>query len=177
MKIYVVRHGETSVNLEEKINGINDDDLNKTGIEQAKKLRKFISKIDYDFIISSPLTRAKNTAKLLNTKNKQIIFDERIIERNAGIFTKTFIKDIDSDDWWNVYPKEDYKDAETVESVLKRINCFIDDIKEEYKNNNIIIVTHGGVSKAISCYLYGIPKDGNLQKYKHKNCEIKEYNL
>lgn len=177
MKIYVVRHGETNVNLENKINSLNNDDLNDNGVMQAKKLAKLIEKIEYDFIISSPLVRTKHTAELINIKNKNIIYDNRMIERDAGIFTKTSLENIDSEDWWNLNPKEDYKDAETVKNVLQRVYEFLDEIKQKYSNKKIVIVTHGGVSKTISCYFKGIPEDGNLEKYKHKNCELQTYDF
>ena len=177
MKIYVIRHGETDVNLENKINSLNEDDLNKTGIMQAKQVGRLLAEIDYDFIISSPLIRTKHTAELLNVKNKKISFDNRLIERDAGVFTKQSLDNIDSDDWWNLNPKEDYKDAETVKNVLDRIYEFLDELKKQYKDETILLVTHGGVSKAISCYFKGIPDDGNLEKYKHNNCKIHEFNL
>ena len=177
MKIYVIRHGETNINLENKINALNDDDLNETGIAQAKEVGKKLEKIDYDFIIASPLTRTRHTAELLNLESKNIIYDNRLVERDAGVFTKQSLKNIDSDDWWNLNPKQDYKNAETVKSVIERIYSFLDEIKLKYKNEKIILVTHGGVSKAISCYFNGIPEDGNLEKYKHNNCEIHEFNL
>ena len=177
MRIYVIRHGETDVNLENKINSLNDDDLNKTGIMQAQEVGKKLESIEYDFIISSPLIRTKHTAELLNIKNKKISFDNRLIERDAGVFTKQSLENIDSDDWWNLNPKEDYKDAETVKNVLDRIYEFLDELKKKYKDETILLVTHGGVSKAISCYFYGIPEDGKLGKYKHHNCEIHEFDL
>ena len=177
MKIYVIRHGETNVNLENKINSLNDDDLNQTGIMQAKEVGKKLESIDYDFIIASPLTRTKHTAELLNIKNKKIIYDDRLLERDAGILTKKSLEEIDSDDWWNLHPKNEYLNAETVENVIKRVYNFLEEIKNRFKDNNIVLVTHGGVSKAISCYFYGVPYDGNLQKYKHKNCDIHEFEV
>ena len=177
MNLYVVRHGQTDVNLENKINSINDDDLNKTGIEEAKNLKNVFSNINYDLIICSPLTRTKHTAKLLNVINAELIFDKRLIERDAGILTKQSLDNIDSNDWWNVYPKNDYKDAETVHSVIKRIYSFLDELKIKYINKNIVLVTHGGVSKVIRSYFDGIPEDGNLEKYSHKNCEVKTYEI
>ena len=95
MKIYVIRHGETDVNLENKINSLNEDDLNKIGIMQAKQVGRLLEEIDYDFIISSPLIRTKHTAELLNVKNKKISFDNRLIERDAGVFTKQSLDNID----------------------------------------------------------------------------------
>ena len=177
MKIYVIRHGQTDVNVENRINSLNDDDLNEIGIIQAKQVGKKLEKIEYNFIISSPLTRTKHTANLLNIKNKDIMYDDRLIERDAGIFTKELIENIDEDDWWNINPKVDYKDAETVKNVLKRVYDFLDELKDKYKNERIILVTHGGTSKAISCYFYGIPEDRIIHKYKHDNCEILEFDL
>lgn len=177
MKIWVIRHGETNVNLENRINGLNDDDLNQKGISQAREAGEKLKETNYDFIISSPLTRTKHTAELLNVNNKNIIYDDRLVERDAGIFTKESLDMIDSDDWWNLNPKNDYANAEKVKQVLERIYDFIEEIKFKFKNNNIVIVTHGGISKAISCYFCGIPGDGNLEKYKHKNCDVHEFNL
>ena len=177
MKIYVVRHGETDVNVENKINSTNNDDINENGIRQAKALRDIVKDIDYDLIISSPLLRAKHTAELLNAKEKEIIIDKRIQERDAGVYTKTSIDDIDSYDWWNVYPKNDYKNAEKVVDVIARVHEFLDEIKDKYRDKNIILVTHGGTGKTINCYFTGIPKDGNISTYSHNHCEILSYNL
>ena len=41
MKLYVVRHGQTDINLNNQINSINDEDLNETGISQALKLKEY----------------------------------------------------------------------------------------------------------------------------------------
>lgn len=177
MRIYVIRHGQTNVNLENKINSLNDDDLNETGIMQAKHVREQLKKIDYNLIICSPLTRTKHTANLLNYKNSDILYDDRLIERKADILTKMPLDKIDSDDWWNINPKDNYYNAESVKHVIERVYEFLDDIKNKYSDKNIILVTHGGVSKAISCYFYGIPEDGNLEKYKHNNCEIHQFEL
>ena len=40
MNLYIVRHGQTDVNLEKCINSLNDDDLNEIGIIQAKQVGK-----------------------------------------------------------------------------------------------------------------------------------------
>lgn len=177
MKIYVIRHGQTNVNIENRINSLNDDDLNETGINQAKALREKVKNIDYDFIISSPLERTKHTAELLNAKELPIYFDKRLLERDAGKLTKALISSIDRNDWWSINPREDYEDAETVKNLILRLEEFLNEIKAKYQDKNIILVTHGGVSKAIRCYFEGIPEDENLRVYKHDNCEIKEYKL
>ena len=43
--------------------------------------------------------------------------------------------------------------------VYERIKIFIDEIKTQ--NKNILLVTYGGVLRAIYWYFRGIPKNGN----------------
>lgn len=177
MELYIVRHGQTDINIENRINGLNESELNQKGIEQAEDARNEMENIDYDLMICSPLIRTKQTAELINAKNKEIIFDRRIVERDAGEFTEKSIDLIDPDDWWNLNHKEDYHDAEKIEDMIKRVYEFLDEIKETHKDRNIILVTHGGTSKIIQSYFCGMPEDGNFEKYKHENCEVKKFIL
>ncbi len=83
MKICLIRHGQVNHNLY----GIycnQDEDLNETSIQQALSLKEKIKDIQYDIIYSSPLTRAKYTAEIVNSAHKQILTDDRLIERNPG---------------------------------------------------------------------------------------------
>lgn len=64
-----------------------------------------------------------------------------------------------------------------MEDLFKRVYDFIDDIKEKYKNQTILLVTHSGVTKVINCYFNGIPEDGNLQTLGLNNCEVKCYKI
>jgi len=86
MKVYLIRHGQVNHNLY----GIycnQDEDLNETSIQQALSLKEKIKDIHYDIIYSSPLTRAKHTAEIVNSANKQILTDNRLTERNPGNLT------------------------------------------------------------------------------------------
>ena len=46
MKLYVIRHGRTNCNAENKYNGKFDEDINDKGIEQAKRASKEVEKLD-----------------------------------------------------------------------------------------------------------------------------------
>lgn len=67
MKIYFVRHGQTDWNIQHRLQGSADIPLNKTGINQAQILKEKINNLDIDFIISSPLKRAVDTANIINS--------------------------------------------------------------------------------------------------------------
>lgn len=175
MLIYAIRHGQTDVNLEERINGLNDHDINEEGIRQAVRAREEIEELDIDEIICSPLLRAKHTADIINVNDVPITYDERIQERDAGVFTCDYIANLNPDTWWSVDEIEDYEDAETVRSMMGRVYEFLDEIKIKYKDKNILLVTHGGVMKVINTYFYGIPENRNLNNIRFKNCEIVKY--
>ena len=174
MKIYLVRHGEVNHNLY-KLYNREDEDLNETGIEQAKELIGKIKDIEYDFVISSPLLRAKHTADIINVKNRNIILDDRLKERDPGNLSGQSIQNTNREEYWNYYTTIQYGTSENIKTFFERIYNFIDELKQK-DYESILIVAHSGVSKAFNCYFNGI-KDGKFLDRGLKNCEIKEYDL
>lgn len=175
MKIYVTRHGQTDWNVQGKTQGRADIELNEVGIKQAKQTKEELKNIDIDLIICSPLKRAKKTAEIINEgRNIPIIFDDQIIERNFGEFEGEKIK---FDEFWDYNAHPRYQRAETIQEIISRISNFLDKIKEEYKDKNVLLVTHGGVSIAINCYFKGILEDGKLINYCLHNCEVQEFEI
>lgn len=177
MKLYIVRHGQTDGNVNRIMDGIRDIDLNDNGIEQAKITRDDLSKVKFDLVICSPLTRTKHTMEIININKNPVIFDDRVKERDCGEFTGRPFDSLDRDLYWNYYDKNVYEKAESLEHLFNRVYSFLDEIKEKYKDKTILLVTHEGITKVINCYFNGIPEDGNLQTLGLKNCEVKEYNL
>lgn len=178
MNIIIVRHGQTDFNLERKLQGITDNKLNETGKEQALITKEKLKKEEIDLIICSPLIRAKETANIINEgRNLKIIYDDRLIERDFGEFEGEYIKNYNVDEFWSYNTNKEYKKAENIRVFLKRIYNFLDDIKEKYKEKNILLVAHAGVSVAVKCYFDGIPKDDKLVEIRLKNCEFAKYEL
>lgn len=99
MKLYVIRHGETEMGKKEII-ATEEEPLNEYGIQQAKMVGKDIRKLDIDVIYCSPIKRAKHTLQLFNLdKNIPVIIDERIRERNMGIYEKVPFNELD----WDIF--------------------------------------------------------------------------
>lgn len=174
MKIYIVRHGQTKSNLKE----IYDlkDDINETGIEQAKELKEKIQDLEYDVLYCSPLLRARHTAEIINTKNKEMIIDNRLSERDPGDFSGKPYQFMDREEYWNYYSNIQYGTAETMQNLLERVTSFLDELKtKSYKQ--ILIVAHSGISKAFYAYFNGIPRDGKFLDLGLKFGEIREYEL
>ncbi|MDC3036510.1 2,3-bisphosphoglycerate-dependent phosphoglycerate mutase [Candidatus Pelagibacter sp.] len=90
--LILVRHGQSTWNLEKKFTGWVDVDLTNNGILEAKKAGELIkaNKISIDYFYSSIQLRAKNTLKII----KGVLNDKNISreawqlnERNYGSLT------------------------------------------------------------------------------------------
>ena len=84
MKLYLVRHGETSWNIERKVQGQTDIPLNETGVRQAEKVREELKSVAFDICYCSPLIRAKRTAEIVADGRVDIVIDENLKERGFG---------------------------------------------------------------------------------------------
>lgn len=75
MSIFIVRHGQTDLNLKKKIQGRVDSPLNESGKKQARETREKLLNVNIDLIICSPLLRTKETSNLINKdRNIPIIY-------------------------------------------------------------------------------------------------------
>ena len=72
MKLYIVRHGQTTTNVL-GYHSLESDDLTELGIKQAEELRERIKNMKFDIIICSPLIRTKHTADIININNNKEI--------------------------------------------------------------------------------------------------------
>lgn len=177
MRLYVVRHGETVKNQFGLIQGQTEADLNERGIEEAKKLRDLVESLNVDVVISSPLRRAKDTAKLITNDKFDIIIDDRLIERNYGLSEG---KPVDSDltvQYWDFNLNTDINDVEKVRDLLARVSEFIEDIRLKYDDKNVLVVAHSAILRAIHYAINGIPEDGDLLKIEIPNLRIMEYDI
>lgn len=177
MKLYVIRHGQTIVNIKELVNAWNNIGLNKVGKKEASLASNEIKRLHIDLIFCSPLRRTKQTCKIINKNMIQVVFDKRIIERNSRSMQFKKITKINREEWYDTNKMIVYKNSEGFKSILERVGKFIDDIKEKYTDKTILIVTHGDVCKAIYSYLNNINDAKKISSFKQKNCEIVKYDI
>ena len=174
MKVYIVRHGEVPHNALKQYNNQNED-LTKKGIKQAEELREKIKTINYDIVICSPLVRAKHTAKIINVKEKEMIIDNRLEERNPGSLSGQSLDVTNREEYWNYNTTIKYGTSEDIKLFFDRVYNFLDELKTK-NYESVGIVAHSGVSKAFYGYFEGI-ENGLFLNKGLKNCEIKEYQL
>lgn len=177
MNLYVVRHGQTIWNLEGRVQGVSDIPLTDAGIKEAMKLQKLVESLNIDVVISSPLKRALDTAKVIVNYKIPINTDDRIKERSWGMNEGAKIDEVDNIDCWNVMLNTKVQSIESIQDFMYRVSNFLEDIKVRYKDKNVLVVTHSAVSRVIHYLLESIPEDGDLSKINIPNLRIIEYKI
>jgi uncharacterized phosphatase len=149
VSIFLLRHGETDWNASDRCQGHTDIPLNETGkkmIEQvAFTFKKSIGDINY--IISSPLSRANESALIFSNSigyKGEIIIDELFIERNLGLAEGLLGEEIKFK-----FPDLEVPKMEPEKNVFSRAIQGLNYYDSIYSDVNILIVTHGAVLKTL----------------------------
>lgn len=147
--IYIVRHGQTEWNLLGKTQGHGNSDLTPKGMEQAELLADSMTKYPIDYIYSSDLGRAYQTAEIIGNKlNIEVEKTEALREMNFGTWEGRIIKDIIEEDpelykmWRNEPHLAKIPQGETLSQIKERTDAFIKEINEKYDGKHIVLVTH-----------------------------------
>ncbi|WP_026512262.1 histidine phosphatase family protein [Butyrivibrio sp. LC3010] len=173
---YFVRHGETVWNVENKICGATDIELTEKGHDQAIEAgRKILEMgVTADLIITSPLIRAKETARHISEVTRiPMKIEPRLIEQNFGRYEST---PRDGAEFHEA--KKDlasrFGTGESMLQVAHRIYGLLDDIKESDKE--YILVAHNGLARIIESYFREMTNE-EFSSFGIKNCEIKRYDF
>ena len=150
MKIYLIRHGQTTGDVEKRYGGAYDDELSDNGKIQAHELANKLGSSGIQILLCSPMIRAQQTAKILVLKlHCEIKTIENLKERNKN----GVLSGMTQDEAQKKYPKlveeiKDYRNqiqgAESQEDFAERIKKVITDVTTNISYSTIGIVTHGG---------------------------------
>ncbi|OGE85562.1 MAG: hypothetical protein A3J48_04555 [Candidatus Doudnabacteria bacterium RIFCSPHIGHO2_02_FULL_46_11] len=170
MKILLIRHGESTGDIENRYGGTYDDHLTDKGKSDAAiTAEKLISK-QIEAIYCSPKIRAKEAAQIINSKlNLPFNVIEGLEERDYGI-----LNGIDKDEAKQKYPEivEQHKniyntdpEGESYEDFKKRILTTLTNIIGNNNYKTIAIITHGGPIKLIYRVLFQTGELENVGDY------------
>jgi probable phosphoglycerate mutase len=182
LNIYLARHGQNKDNVEGILNGHRDEPLTEKGMEQVHEIANKIKEVglSFDFVYSSPLIRAYNTAKIISetTASTKPIKEPLLIERDFGIMTGKKISDIEKLCSPNIIKTEiityflDPEAAETFPDLMKRGRILLDKIHKEHNEGNILLVTHGDIGKMIYAEYYKLDWKTVLTQFHFGNCDL-----
>ena len=154
--VYLLRHGETDWNLFKRFNGCTDSYLNQTGIAQAKQQAENLKNVNFNMCFCSSQTRARQFCEIVYKGS--VVFDDKLNEINCGEFEGTEETAESMKLFWQAIKYGD-KGTERFDVFIKR-NCDICDIiKEEYKEKNVMIITHAANARVIDYYFKGKPNN------------------
>lgn len=165
MKIYIVRHGETALNIQGFMQGRLDEPLNKNGRDLAILTGQALEGMHFDHCISSPLNRAVETAQIILRESGNdipITLDERILEMNFGDLEGRKISEMgEAADQFHLDPFHftGFPNGETIYDVCNRTQSFLKELIAKDDGKTYLISTHGCAMRGMVNYLFEDPSD------------------
>lgn len=161
-KICFMRHGQTDWNIKSIMQGQTDTELNETGKKQAREKNKAIEDFKPDVIISSPLKRCLDTAKIAIGDKYEIITDDRLKERYYGEIEGMHINEIkekypnlESFTKNNLPYLIECPGGESYEEVYARAKDLLTEVVKKYPGKKVLIMSHGDPLDMMEAIIYG----------------------
>lgn len=164
-KIIIVRHGESSGNLEQRVRGRAEFPLNENGRAQARATAETLKNENIACVYSSPLERASATAKIIaETGGFPMLTEERFNNMTYGSWegrAKDDLQRLYPEAWqvWITRP-EDLKidSAETFDEAQARSLAALNYLTGKHAGKTFAIVSHRGLIKPMICGVLGMVK-------------------
>ncbi|MCI6302722.1 histidine phosphatase family protein [Blautia sp.] len=165
MLLYVLRHGVTQWNKLKKVQGAMDIPLAPEGIELAEKTGEALKDVHFDICFTSPLTRAKQTARcVLGGRDIPVIEDKRIQEIDFGVLEGTQFKDAQGkivSHEMEIFFTDPLKfkrpeNGEDISDILKRTGDFWREktTDPELTDKTVLVSSHGCAVRALLQNIY-----------------------
>ena len=155
----LLRHGQTDWNIDLRLQGSTDIPLNDTGRTQARLAAASLNREDWDVIIASPLSRAKDTADIVALElGMNVVVVPELIERSFGV-----AEGLDHASWRKLYESHQVIEGlESLEDLRTRTVQLLNLIANEYSGKKVLAVSHGAfIRKVLTIVTNGeLPRDG-----------------
>ena len=154
---YFVRHGQSEGNAARVFTGQTDSPLTERGRQQAAAVADELAKVRFDRIVSSDLSRTRDTAEVIAKRHGlpvEVVPELREIdvgERTGKDFDETAALPGWNDDGFVAWPG-----GETLDQVLARTLGAIDRLTRDSPGKTILVVGHGGVNRILLSHFLGI---------------------
>lgn len=163
-ELWLVRHGETDWNREQRLMGQLDIPLNARGLQQAADLAASLHGQPFDALVSSDLLRARQTADVLAAAlNLPLTLDARLREEHLGGWQGQTHAEIQAryPGTWEQRrvdpPGFRPPEGETIAEMAARACAAMDEIAAKYPQRRVLVVSHGILIAALICRANGLP--------------------
>ncbi len=153
LRIYLARHGETDWNVQRRLQGGTDTELNDTGRSQARELARRLAGIQLDAIYSSQLQRSKKTAASV-AGDRPFESLAELNEQSLGKFEGVYLDGRDPElelefDHRYADPDDTLDGGESVNQHLARVERALELIRSRHPSGQVLVVGHGGTNDQI----------------------------
>lgn len=176
-----VRHGETDENLRGILQGQSDTRLNDRGVRQAQCAAERLKPDHFDFIFSSDLSRAMDTARKIAgyhqapVRGLQALREWDLGRLQGGSWTDLadcFPEVMAA--FKNEQSEVHVPGGESRSVFYQRVADCLDEMPERFSGKKILLVTHGGVLKAIFHHIVG-PVSGSARLPLTSNASVSAF--
>lgn len=159
--LMTVRHGQTDFNHERRYAGLIDVPLNDKGVRDTLTAAKNLGVV-IDVVLSSPLVRALETARMLVGDGHAILVSELCRERDFGAMQGLTSNEVEGlepfiryvrvgGDFHSLNPPH----GERLPEVRRRAKAFADSVLGEHRGSRVLVVSHEVFLLQLHGYLRG----------------------
>ncbi|MDQ6782669.1 MAG: histidine phosphatase family protein [Actinomycetota bacterium] len=153
--LFLVRHGRTAHNATHRLLGRLDLPLDELGQRQAQALGTIDDLSHAARVISSPLARARQTAKRLGPP---LTIDDRWVEMDYGIYDGLPLAEVPTEIWdrWLSDPAWRPEGGESHLDLDRRVRAACQDLYAEALDGDVVVVSHVSPIKAAVAWALGV---------------------
>ena len=155
--LHVIRHGRTEANAAGLLLGHLDPELDDVGKRQALAVARAVGPVDR--VISSPLLRTRRTAEAFTVRDGSLVeVDERWIEMDYGEFDGRALAEVSRETWeaWRADLDWAPPGGESHRALGLRVRAALNDLFEESRTSELVVVTHVSPIKAALAWALGV---------------------
>lgn len=165
MHLHLARHGQTDLNIDDRLQGRADPPLNATGLAQAQALAQRVP-ASVQVIVCSPQLRARQTAQpAADRLGLPLLTMAEFRERDFGVLdglTPAEAAAREPEMWatggvwqWERWPEG----AESTQDVVDRVAAGLRQLHARYAGQEVLLVSHGFTTRALRFWLEGVPRE------------------
>jgi len=157
-RLWLVRHGETEWARLGKHTGHTDIPLTELGRDQARALDARLAGHTFSMVLSSPLSRALETARLAGF-GEQVVTTDDLLEWDYGDDEGRTTPEIRVErPGWTIW-RDGPAGGETAEEVAVRVDRVIARVRADAAGGNALVFAHGHVLRVLAARWLGLPPD------------------
>src|SRR5262245_54341271 len=156
-RVWLVRHGETEWSKSGQHTGRTDIPLTEVGRHQAEVLGRHLAGRTFALVLTSPLSRARETCRLAGHGDGAQVSDD-LLEWNYGVYEGRTTADIQvTQPGWSIWSTA-VAGGETVEQVGERVRRVIE--RAAAAPGDVALFAHAHVLRILAACWLGLPPAG-----------------